>query len=59
MIIQDMGILKMNIPPIALHASTQTNNFSIERISFLDQLGFDRIVLARELSTRDNAPAFP
>lgn len=53
LIIQDMGILKMNIPPIPLHASTQTNNFSIERICFLDQLGFDKIVLARELSLRE------
>jgi putative protease len=53
LIIQDMGILKMNIPPIPLHASTQTNNYSAERISFLDQLGFDRIILARELSLRE------
>jgi len=53
LIIQDMGILKMNIPPIPLHASTQTNNFSIERIRFLDELGFDKIVLARELSLRE------
>ncbi len=53
LIIQDMGILKMNIPPIALHASTQTNNYSTDRISFLDQLGFDRIILARELSIRE------
>jgi collagenase-like PrtC family protease len=50
LIIQDMGILNMNIPPIPLHASTQTHNYSAERISFLDQLGFDRIILARELS---------
>jgi len=53
LIIQDMGILKMNIPPIPLHASTQTNNYSPERIAFLDQLGFDRIILARELSLRE------
>jgi putative protease len=53
LIIQDMGILKMNIPPIPLHASTQTNNYSPERIRFLDQLGFDRIILARELSLRE------
>ncbi len=53
LIIQDMGILKMNIPPIPLHASTQTNNYSPERIRFLDQLGFDRIILARELSIRE------
>ncbi len=50
LIIQDMGILQMNLPPIALHASTQTNNFSPDRIAFLDQLGFERIILARELS---------
>ena len=50
LIIQDMGILTMNIPPIPLHASTQTNNFAPERIRFLDELGFRRIILARELS---------
>jgi len=49
-IIQDMGILEMNLPPVALHASTQTDNFDIERIKFLDKAGFPRIVLARELS---------
>lgn len=53
LIIQDMGILKMNIPPIALHASTQTNNYDLERIQFLDNLGFERIVLARELSVEE------
>lgn len=53
LIIQDMGILKMNIPPIPLHASTQTNNYATDRICFHDQLGFDRIVLARELSLRE------
>jgi putative protease len=49
-IIQDMGILKMNLPPVELHASTQTDNYDIERIKFLDSIGFPRIVLARELS---------
>ncbi|MDP4204881.1 MAG: U32 family peptidase [Bacteroidota bacterium] len=49
LIIQDMGILEMDLPPIALHASTQTNNYDPHRISFLDQVGFKRIVLAREL----------
>ncbi len=53
LIIQDMGILKMNIPTIPLHASTQTHNYSTERICFLDQLGFDRIILARELTIRE------
>lgn len=50
LIIQDLGILKLNLPPISLHASTQMHNYDLERIKFLDQLGFQRIVLARELS---------
>lgn len=49
-IIQDLGILRLNLPPIALHASTQMHNYDLEKIKFLDQLGFSRIVLARELS---------
>ncbi|MFH0976923.1 MAG: U32 family peptidase [Spirochaetota bacterium] len=49
-IIQDMGILEMSIPPVPIHASTQADNFDIERIKFLDKTGFSRIVLARELS---------
>lgn len=51
LIIQDMGILEMEgLPPIPLHASTQTNNYDLARIKFLEQAGFSRIVLARELS---------
>lgn len=49
-IVQDPAILKLDLPPIALHASTQMHNYDLERIQFLDQLGFQRIVLARELS---------
>lgn len=49
-IIQDMGILEMNLPPIPLHASTQTNNVDPEKIKFLEGVGFQRIILARELS---------
>lgn len=49
-IIQDMAIPEMDIPPVPLHASTQADNFDIERIKFLDRTGFPRIVLARELS---------
>lgn len=49
-IVQDPAILKLDIPPIALHASTQMHNYDLERIKFLDRLGFQRIVLARELS---------
>ena len=53
LIIQDMGILEMDLPPIAIHASTQANNYSLERIKFLDAVGVKRIVLARELSLRE------
>ncbi len=50
LIIQDLGILKLNIPPIELHASTQMHNYDLRRIKFLDEIGFRRIVLARECS---------
>ena len=50
LIIQDMGILEMNLPPIALHASTQMDNRTPEKVSFLEKTGFTQVVLARELS---------
>ena len=50
LIIQDLGILKLDIPPIELHASTQMHNYDLRRIKFLDEIGFRRIVLARECS---------
>ncbi len=50
LIVQDMGLLKMNIPPIPLHASTQMDNRSVAKADFLTRLGFPRVVLARELS---------
>lgn len=49
-IIQDMGILEMDLPPIPLIASTQMDNYSLERIKFLEGIGFKRVILARELS---------
>ena len=49
-IIQDMGILKMDLPPVEMHASTQANNFDTERIQFLEKAGFTRVVLAREMT---------
>ena len=51
LIIQDLGILKMNIPPIELHASTQCNIRTPEQARWLASLGFRKIVLARELSS--------
>ena len=50
LIVQDMGIARMNIPPIPLHASTQMDNRTPQKAQYLAQLGFPRIVLARELS---------
>ena len=50
LIVQDMSILEMDLPPIELHASTQTHNFDLERIQFLEKAGFKRIILAREVS---------
>lgn len=49
LIIQDMGLLEMDLPPIQLHASTQTDIRTVEKAKFLDQVGFSQIVLAREM----------
>ncbi len=49
LIIQDMGLLEMDLPPIHLHASTQTDIRTVEKAVFLDQVGFSQLVLAREL----------
>ena len=50
LIVQDMSILRMNIPPIALHASTQMDNRTAAKVDFLYKAGFKQVVLARELS---------
>lgn len=50
LIIQDMGLLECDLPPIALHASTQTHNYTPEKVQFLEQAGFRRVILARETS---------
>ena len=55
LIVQDMGILQLNLPPIALHASTQTDNRTVEKVKFLQDVGFSRVVLARELSLKQIA----
>lgn len=49
-IVQDLGVLKMELPPIDLYASTQTNIRTPEQARFLESLGFKRLILARELS---------
>lgn len=50
LIIQDMAILEMDLPPIVLHASTQANNRDADKIKFLADAGIKRVVLARELN---------
>ena len=50
LIIQDMGLLECNLPPIELHASTQCHNATVERVKFMEQVGFKRAILARETS---------
>ncbi|MCZ2100701.1 MAG: U32 family peptidase [Chitinophagales bacterium] len=49
-IVQDMSILEMDLPPIVLHASTQANNRDPEHVKFLKDAGMERVVLARELN---------
>lgn len=49
LIVQDMGLLELDLPPIQLHASTQTDIRTVEKAVFLDQVGFSQLVLAREL----------
>ena len=50
LIVQDMGLLELDLPPIQLHASTQTDIRTPEKAAFLAAVGFSQIVLARELS---------
>ena len=50
LLVQDMAVLKMKLPPIALHASTQCDVRSADKVRFLADCGFTRVVLARELS---------
>lgn len=54
-IIQDLAILAMELPPIPLFASTQTNIRTPEQAQFLESLGFQRLILARELSLQQIA----
>lgn len=49
-IVQDMGILRLDLPPIALHASTQCDTRTPKKARFLQDAGFSQIVLARELT---------
>jgi 23S rRNA 5-hydroxycytidine C2501 synthase len=50
LIVQDMAIMEMDIPPIVIHASTQANNRDPKHVKFLADAGMKRVVLARELN---------
>ena len=49
-IVQDTGIFNLNLPPIAIHSSTQADNRSAEKVRFWQEVGCEQVVLARELS---------
>ena len=50
LIVQDLRLLSLNLPPIPLHASTQMDNRTVEKVQMLAGLGFPQVVLARELT---------
>jgi putative protease len=53
LIVQDMGLLELDLPPISLHASTQCDIRTPEKARFLADSGFSQIVLARELAIEE------
>ena len=55
LIVQDMGLLQLDLPPIQLHASTQTDIRTLQKARFLQDVGFSQIVLARELTLAEIA----
>lgn len=55
LIVQDMALLELDLPPIPLHASTQMDNRTAEKVRWLHSLGFEQAVLARELTLEEMA----
>ena len=55
LIIQDAGLLELDLPPIPLIASTQMHNNTAEKVRFLEAVGFQRVILARELTISEIA----
>ncbi len=55
LILQDMGLLELDLPPIQLHASTQCDIRTPEKARFLQDVGFSQVVLARELDLQQIA----
>ena len=52
LIIQDVGLLELDLPPIPLIASTQMDNSTVDKVKFLEDIGFSRVILARELTLK-------
>ena len=52
LIVQDMQLLQLDLPPIPLHASTQCDNLTVDKVQQLEVLGFEQVVLGRELSLK-------
>lgn len=53
LIIQDYGLINGDLPPLEIHASTQQDNYTVEKVQFLEAAGFSQVVLARELSINE------
>ncbi len=53
LIVQDLGLLRLDLPPIALHASTQCDLRTPDKARFLEALGFSQLVMARELTLEE------
>jgi len=50
LIVQDAGICELELPPLPLIASTQMDNCNAAKVKFLEDVGFSRVILARELT---------
>ncbi|MCR4847260.1 MAG: U32 family peptidase, partial [Bacteroidales bacterium] len=53
LIVQDMNLLRLDLPPIPVHASTQCDNLTVEKVKALEASGFSQVVLGRELSIEE------
>ncbi len=53
LIIQDLGLINGPLPPLEIHASTQQDNSTPQKVQFLEKAGFSQVVLARELSINE------
>lgn len=57
LILQDVGLLELDLPPIPLIASTQMHNDTPEKVRFLEAAGFKRVILARESPSKRSPPS--